>query len=330
MYSRAAVVNQIESWIGKNEMDGSYREIIDIYNSFKGPFPRNVKMQYGWAWCAATWSAIAIKLGYTEIMPIEISCGYLVEAAKQMGIWVEDDAYIPKPGDAVLYDWDASGSGDCIGWPDHIGTVVAVNDSAASIVVAEGNYNGYVQKRVIPFDYIYVRGFITPKYDADTLVSDVVVSERKKGLDEIATEVIAGLWGNWPERELRLTEAGYNYYEVQEFVENKLGNKQMWIFSGNDNDVNQPTAQKITAYCAAQLFNGDLSGEYVATAVLNMRQGPGTNRDQMLLLPEGTHVMNYGYYSKDTSNAKWLYVQAAINRTLYTGFCHSDYLKKIK
>ena len=33
MYSRQAVVNLVESWIGKNEADGSYKSIIDIYNS---------------------------------------------------------------------------------------------------------------------------------------------------------------------------------------------------------------------------------------------------------------------------------------------------------
>lgn len=102
--SRAAVVNLVNSWLGKNESDGSYKSIIDIYNSFTGAFPRGTKMQYGWAWCACTWSALAIKLGYISIMPIEISCFYLIEAAKKMGIWVEDDAYVPSPGDAVLYD----------------------------------------------------------------------------------------------------------------------------------------------------------------------------------------------------------------------------------
>ncbi|MFQ7535872.1 MAG: hypothetical protein ACLRL6_00060 [Clostridium sp.] len=41
MYSRQAVVDLVESWIGKNEADGSYKSIIDIYNSFTGAFPRD-------------------------------------------------------------------------------------------------------------------------------------------------------------------------------------------------------------------------------------------------------------------------------------------------
>ena len=39
MRSRSEVVKLISSWIGKKEADGSYKEIIDIYNSFTGEFP---------------------------------------------------------------------------------------------------------------------------------------------------------------------------------------------------------------------------------------------------------------------------------------------------
>ena len=103
--TRAAVVNLVNSWEGLKESDGSHKKIVDIYNSYKGPFPRGLKMKYSWSWCACTWSALAIKLGYTSIMPIEISCYYLIEAAKKMGIWIEDDVHVPNIGEAVLYYW---------------------------------------------------------------------------------------------------------------------------------------------------------------------------------------------------------------------------------
>lgn len=41
---------------------------------------------------------------------------------------------------------------------------------------------------------------------------------NKKTVDEIAVEVIAGLWGNGSERKEKLTEAGYDYSEVQKKV----------------------------------------------------------------------------------------------------------------
>ena len=55
MRSRSEVVKLVSSWIGKKEADGSYKEIIDIYNSFTGAFPRGIRMKYGWSWCACTW-----------------------------------------------------------------------------------------------------------------------------------------------------------------------------------------------------------------------------------------------------------------------------------
>lgn len=42
--------------------------------------------------------------------------------------------------------------------------------------------------------------------------------EPTKSVDEVAHEVIEGLWGNGEERRNRLTEAGYNYEEVQKRV----------------------------------------------------------------------------------------------------------------
>ena len=45
----------------------------------------------------------------------------------------------------------------------------------------------------------------------------------KKTVVEIADEVIAGKWGNGEERKQRLTEAGYNYAEIQDIVNGKCG-----------------------------------------------------------------------------------------------------------
>ncbi|MCR4855588.1 MAG: hypothetical protein K5908_05410 [Erysipelotrichaceae bacterium] len=44
-----------------------------------------------------------------------------------------------------------------------------------------------------------------------------------KDLEEVAKEVIRGKWGNGQERKDRLTEAGYDYHEVQALVNKMLG-----------------------------------------------------------------------------------------------------------
>lgn len=48
----------------------------------------------------------------------------------------------------------------------------------------------------------------------------------KKTNEELADEVIQGLWGNGKERKDRLTEAGYDYYAVQAIVNKRLLTKK--------------------------------------------------------------------------------------------------------
>lgn len=49
--------------------------------------------------------------------------------------------------------------------------------------------------------------------------------QPQKTIDEIAKEVIAGKWGNYPERKTRLEQAGYNYRQVQDRVNEILNSK---------------------------------------------------------------------------------------------------------
>lgn len=323
-YSRQKVVDLINSWIGKKESDGSYKSIIDIYNTQKS-FPRGTKMQYGWAWCACTWSALAVKLGYTAIMPVEISCYYLVEQAKKMGVWVENDGYVPKPGDAVLYDWQDSGSGDNTGSPDHVGTVTEVYQSAGYFVVVEGNYSNSVKKRTIAINGKFIRGFIVPKY-TDNAVSAPAQQTAKKDVETLAREVIAGAWGTGDTRKKRLTEAGYDYNAVQAKV-NEILNGSAAKPKTDTQDQSQPTEKKVTATEYAQKLDSKLAGTYKTTADLYIRNGAGTSKKALALIPKGTSVNCYGYYSV-LNGAKWLYIQVAIDGVLYTGFSHSGYLKK--
>lgn len=214
--SRQAVIDLVTSWHGKNEADGSYKEIIDIYNSYTGKFPRGTRMAYSWAWCACTWSAIAIKLGYTDIMPIEISCFYIIERAKKMGIWQENDGYVPMPGDAVLYDWDDNGNGDCTGTPEHIGTVISVH--GGKFIVEEGNMNNRVGTRTMSVNGRYIRGFITPHYTDNSVVSPSTPT-LSGSTDELAKRVIAGEFGSG---DARKTALGDRYAEVQKRVNELL------------------------------------------------------------------------------------------------------------
>ena len=313
--SRDEVVKLVRSWVGKKEADGSHKEIIDIYNSYKGRLPRGLKMEYNWAWCAATWSALAIKLGYTDIMPIEMSCYYLIKAAEEMGCWKEDERITPNPGDAILYDWDDNGAGDNRGNPDHVGTVEYV--SGGYVVVIEGNYGDSVKRRTISINGRYIRGYITPAYtekSADTLPDHV--TSPTKTLNEIAHEVITGVWGNMPERKQALENAGYDYESVRIKVNSIL-----------NNPTATPKEDKVEATVYATKFDVDIAGTYTvkANGGLYMRNDAGTNKKALIKLPDGTQVRCYGYYSV-YNKSKWYLVQSKVGNVTYIGFCHSSYL----
>lgn len=322
---RSEVVRLAQSWIGLKESDGSYKKIIDTYNRYDGKFPRNIKMQYGWAWCACTWSAIAIKLGYTNVMPIEISCQELIKAAEKMGVWVEKDSYIPQPGDAILYDWDDTGKGDCTGWADHVGIVESASKESGYIVVIEGNYKDAVKRRTIAINGRYIRGFITPKYSEEKETVPVS-SNKNKTYYELAHEVITGKWGTGDIRKNALEKAGYNYKEVQTMVN--------YILNGHICDVNkteqeQPIKKRVKATVLPKYDNPSLAGTFETTANLYCRNDVGTNKKALCKIPKGTKVMCGGEYGIDSAKTNWLYIQVILDGVQYTGYSCSKYLKRV-
>ena len=168
------MVELAQSWVGIKEGSTGHKEILAIYNS-QNPLPRGYKMQMNNYWCAAFTTALAVKLGYTDIVPCECSCSRLIAIAKDMGIWVENESITPTPGMLCLYDWgDTSGKSDNKGDPDHIGIVESVG--GGKFIVIEGNADTNrdgkdgVERRPMDVNGKYLRGFIAPKYDAETEV----------------------------------------------------------------------------------------------------------------------------------------------------------------
>lgn len=209
MGSRQAMIAKMQSWIGKNEVDGSFREIIDIYNSHT-PRARGYKLKYSDEWCAGTVSAAAIATGNTNAVPLEVSCHYMIEGAKTKGIWVENDAYVPQGGDIILYDWQDSGAGDNTGNPDHVGVVEYT--SGGIIHVIEGNNGEKVARRELSVNGRYIRGFIVPKYSNNTAPSGGSTPTVSGTIDALARRVIAGEFGSGDARKNAL---GDKYNAVQ-------------------------------------------------------------------------------------------------------------------
>lgn len=147
--------------------ESGHQKVLDVYNAQK-PLPRSYKLQYKDPWCAATVSAVFLMNGYNALS--EVSCTMMVKKAKDLGIWVEDDAFIPQIGDIIMYDWNDNGKGDNLGTPDHVGIVISVTKS--KIMVREGNKNKTLGNRDITVNQVYIRGYITPPYEDDTGIKE--------------------------------------------------------------------------------------------------------------------------------------------------------------
>lgn len=158
------VVEQAQAWIGRNEAAGTHKAIIDVYNAHK-PLARSYKVKYTDSWCATFVSAVAIKTGCTDIIPLECGCQQQIELFKKLGSWCEEDGRVPNIGDIIYYDWDDNGKGDNTGWSDHVGIVEKV--TGKTITVIEGNKNNSVSRRTISVNAKGIRGYGVPKYDTD-------------------------------------------------------------------------------------------------------------------------------------------------------------------
>lgn len=184
-----------------------------------------------------------------------------------------------------------------------------------------------------------------------------------KSNEEIAKEVIQGLWGNGAVRKNKLKKAGYDYDTVQALVNSMLP-KEKPVHKVNDQIVADVIAgkygngderkQKLEAagyvykevqdavnkklsgqtpqtsvskkVSPAQSFDATLSSEFKVTALaLNLRYIPGlmTDDNVVKILSRDDKVRCWGYYTQK-SGSKWLLVQQGS----ITGFVDSKFVTR--
>lgn len=183
---REKVVATAEAWLGAKTGSAQHKEIIRIYNAQR-PLPRGTQMQESWAWCAVFVSAVSLKLGLRDIMPTEMSCHQMMLLYKKLGRWVENDAYVPSPGDVILYDWQDNGVGDNTGTPDHVGIVTSCDGK--TIRVIEGNVSNKVGTRTLAVNGRYIRGFGIPDYASMATEEEKPADKTGDLARKIATEI---------------------------------------------------------------------------------------------------------------------------------------------
>ena len=182
---RKKVVQIFESWLGWNEDNGKFKKIIDIYNGHK-PLPRGYKVKYTNEWCATAVSAAFIKAGLSDIGLMECSCGRMIELYEKAGRWMENDSYVPKVGDVVMYYWKDGtnfATTDCTGYPNHVGLVVGVFGQTVKVI--EGNKGESVAYRELAVNGRYIRGYCLPDYASKAAKDTTIEVDPARSYDSM-------------------------------------------------------------------------------------------------------------------------------------------------
>lgn len=320
---RKKVASIVNGWVGGKQGSAIHKEILAIYNEYAKAHGMALA-QESYAWCDITASAAWIKAGIAQWVPIAMSCGQSISKAKSLGIWQENDAYKPKVGDACLYDWEDSGKGDDTTGHDHIGIVVSVGSDTFSVVEGNAGSPSQVRKLQRKVNQRYIRGFICP--DFATIAKKLTPSTKKPTLDELAKQVINGEYGSGAVRKSKLNsmykkgEIDYTYEQVQAKVNEMLKPAE------KPAEKPKEKVKEVKATQSAQSKDTAFNREYTTTAALNLRNGAGTLNNVLVVMPKGSTVRCYGFYTR-YKGVNWLYVQYRKGDILYTGFCSKEWLK---
>lgn len=132
---------------------------------------------------------------------------------------------------------------------------------------------------------------ILPKNDLDIITKDESISIEEveqvyKTNEEIANEVVKGLWGNGEERRERITEAGYDYESIQEIVDKIVYKSTISNKNSSNNNYSNSTSNSIsvTGSCIGTFW---VTGYHAGEGHVGQVSATG-----MPLVPWGTCAMN--------------------------------------
>ena len=110
------------------------------------------------------------------------------------------------------------------------------------------------------------------------------VIPKEKTPEEVAQEVMAGKWGNMPERKERLEDAGYNYEDIRSIVNRRSQNKPTLpayapVLKRGCRGVQVERLQKVLNYFGASLPCTGLFGDMTYYALIKYQQQNGLVAD---------------------------------------------------
>lgn len=169
MGAREAIVNTAIRYNGMPFKGGSHRTLIDEFNKHR---PDGWAMTYTANFCAACASAVAYLCGVGDAYPCSANVGTIVAKAQKMGIWVENDAFVPTAGDWIVYAWQDSGRGDNTTGASHVGIVVSADSKYINVFEFNVHNNHSTGYRRIAVNGRFIRGFVVPNFQTYGWIQD--------------------------------------------------------------------------------------------------------------------------------------------------------------
>lgn len=193
------------------------------------------------------------------------------------------------------------------------GATFTCSDPAAARAVAARTYQSAVE----------LFAMLCKQYGLDPLADGVVISHK-----EGCARGIASNHGD-PEHLWTQLGTGYTMDGFRKAVKAAMGGTATTPAPAPSTPSKPAQTTEKNATEAARSKDKTLSGTYTVTAGsgLHIRTGAGPNKASLAVLPKGTKVQNYGYYT-EFNGVAWLYVQTTHKGTKYTGFCSIQYLSK--
>ena len=162
-----------------------------------------------------------LNQGYQHLTEIiQTFCQTMINAGYACGIYTSESHFNSRFNDAQL-----------IMFPHWVARYSSKAPTLKSIALVEiwqyGGSTNYIRYSkiagtVVDQDQINIEWVDTPLEQKPV----EVIAQPKKSADQLAIEVLAGLWGNGIVRRIKLTMAGYDYYTVQKYVEDIISQRK--------------------------------------------------------------------------------------------------------
>lgn len=175
-----------------------------------------------------------LNQGYTHLTEIiNAFCQTMINAGYACGIYTSESHFNSRFNDAAL-----------IMFPHWVARYSKTAPRLKSIALVEiwqyGGSVNYIRDpkiagTVIDQDQINIDWVDQPELQQKPVE---VINQDKKNVDQLANEVLAGLWGNGIVRRINLTLAGYDYWTVQrrveEIIEIRKGSGKAYVVKSGD------------------------------------------------------------------------------------------------